>query len=165
MNKYVKYLKDQFLVENKIIFKKYQLIKKIGQGAFGNIYSVKRLTDKMIFALKSENVNAEIKLLKSEAFTLITLQGFGIPKYITYGHLKNYNILIEELLGKSLHYIYIENRKTCNLIDICLIGIQLLDRIEWIHSKDIVYIDVKPHNFFNWFKKSKCNICCRFWFM
>ena len=85
--------------------------------------------------------------MKSEAFNLITLQGFGIPKYITFGHTKKYNILIEELLDKSLHDIFFQKKIICNLIDICLIGIQLLDRLEWIHSKDIIYGDIKPENF------------------
>ena len=43
--------------------------------------------------------------------------------------------------------IFIQKKVRCNLIDICLIGIQLLERLEWIHSKDIIYRDIKPENF------------------
>ena len=88
------------------------------------------------------------KILESESYYLFTLQGgLGIPKFISYGHTKNYNILIETLLGKSLFNIFIENKAKANLNDICLIGMQILDRLEFIHSKDIIYRDVKPENF------------------
>jgi len=43
-------LNDIFLKENKFIFKKYKPIKKIGEGSFGKIYSVIRLTDQSVFA-------------------------------------------------------------------------------------------------------------------
>ena len=140
--------KDDFLKKNNLIFQKYKPLKKIGQGSFGNIYSVMRLNDKSLFALKTEKINYKDKILESEAYYLFTLQGFGIPKFISYGHTKNYNILIEELLGKSLKNIFIENNAKCNnIIDICLIGIQILDRLEYIHSKNIIYRDIKPENF------------------
>ena len=138
---------DTFISDNKLIFKKYKPIKKIGSGSFSNIYSVFNLNDKKYYALKSEKINSDKKLLEAEAYFLFTLQGFGIPKFISFGHTKKYNILIEELLDKSLNTIFIENNKKCNLIDICLIGIQLIDRLEWIHSKHIVYRDIKPENF------------------
>ena len=139
---------DEFLKENKFIFKKYKPIKKLDQGAFGNIYSAIRLTDKSVFAMKTEKKTAEIKSLESEAFFLFTLQnGFGFPKLISYGHTKNYNILIETLFDKSLFNMFIKKKRNCNLIDASLIGLQILDRLEYIHSKDIVYRDVKPENF------------------
>ena len=31
--------------------------------------------------------------------------------------------------------------------DVCLIGKQVIDRIQWIHSKFIVHRDIKPDNF------------------
>ena len=138
---------DRFLENNKLIFKKYKPIKKIGFGSFGNVYSVIRLNDKSVFAMKTEKRGINKNLLESEAYYLYILQGFGIPKFISFGKTKNYSILIESLLDKSLHqYFILENRK-CNLSDICLIGLQILDRLVWIHSKDIVYTDVKPENF------------------
>ena len=87
-------------------------------------------------------------MLESEAYTLYTLQnGFGIPKLITYGHNKDYNILIETLLGDSLENIFIKRQLKCNIIDVCAVGIQILDRLEWIHSKNLIYRDIKPENF------------------
>ena len=147
MTKIPKNINDSFLNENKYIFKKYKPIKKIGKGTFGNIYSTIRLKDKSVFAMKTEKKNAIEKILESEAYFLYTLQGFGIPKLISYGQTKKYNILIETLLGNSLHDIFLKKRRLCNIIDLCLIGIQLIDRLEWIHSKNIVYRDVKPENF------------------
>ena len=138
---------DDFLKENEYIFKKYKPIKKINEGAFGNIYSVIRLKDKKVFAMKTEKINSKQKILESEAYYMYILQGYGIPKLISFGQKSKYNILIETLLDKSLHEIYIEKKKECNINDLCLIAIQLIDRLEWIHSKDIIYGDVKPENF------------------
>ena len=141
------FFEDNFLREYPYIFKKYKTIKKIGFGSFGNIYSVIRLEDNNTFAMKIEKKNPKQNILESEAYFLYLLQGFGIPKFITYGHVKNYNILIETLLDKSLYQLFIRKKNKCQIDDVCLIGIQILERLEWIHSKDIIYRDVKPENF------------------
>ena len=140
-------LNDSFLKENTIIFKKYKPIKIIGKGAFSKIYSTIRLEDKSVFAMKIEKKNLLRKSLETEAYFLFTLQGFGIPKLITFGQNKNYYILIETLLGKSLFDIFIRNEKSCDLVNMCLIALQLIERLEFIHSKNIIYRDVKPENF------------------
>ena len=140
-------LDDSFLNENKIVFKKYKPIKEIGTGSFGKIYSTIRLEDKSVFAMKTEKRNIYINSLETEAYYLMMLKGFGIPELISYGQNAKYNILIETLLDKSLFDMFIRPKKPCNITNICLIALQLIERLEFIHSKDIIYRDVKPENF------------------
>ncbi len=77
------------------------------------------------------------------------MQGFGIPKFITYGKNKNYNILIEELLGPPLLILWNSenNTKEHRLKAICMLALQILDRLEFIHSKNVIHRDIKPNNF------------------
>ena len=139
-------LDDSFLSENKIIFKKYKPIKEIGNGAFGKIYSTIRIEDKSVYAMKTEKRTPFSNILETEAYFLFILKGLGIPQLISYGHNTKYNILIETLLGKSLYDIFLKTKKHCHINDICLIAIQIIERLQFIHSKDIIYRDVKPEN-------------------
>ena len=137
--------------ENKILssifFKKYKPLKIIGAGTFSVVYEGININNKEKVALKIEQKNAEISLLEKEAFSIFYLQGFGIIKFISFGHNTDFNILVEPLLGKSLYNLYLDNKKSFNLKDICLIGIQCLDRLEHIHSKGFIHGDIKPENF------------------
>ena len=140
--------KDIFLIQNKLIFKKYRPIKLIGKGTFSNVYLSLNIKNKSYVAIKAEKkMQKGVELLESEAFLLYSLRGFGIPKVLTYGRTKTYNILVLPLLGKSLLDLFILKNRSIDLNDICLIAIQILERIEWVHSKNIVYRDIKPENF------------------
>ena len=44
----------------------------------------------------------------------INVPSIGIPKIITFGHIGIYNILVMELLGKSLGQLFKENKKKIN---------------------------------------------------
>ena len=139
---------DYFISQNQILFKKYHLIKLIGIGTFSKVYSGLNLINNSYVAIKAEKRSYYgVQLLESEAFFLYSLRGYGIPEVLSYGKTKTHNVLVMPLLGKSLLEKFIIKNKTVNINDICSVAIQILDRIEWIHSNNIVYRDIKPENF------------------
>ena len=83
-----------------IFFKKYKPIKLIGSGSFSLVYEGVNIKDKTKVALKIEEKNSKISLLKSEALNIFALQGFGIIKFLSFGHNIDFNVLVEPLLGE-----------------------------------------------------------------
>ena len=132
---------------NKIILKKYRIIKRIGKGSFGSVFLGKNIQQNDFVAIKLESKNQTDTILERETYILYSLKGFGIPEVITYGQNIKYNILIQELLGKSIDKIFFEKNRKFSMKDCCMIGIQILDRLEYIHSKYIIHRDIKADNF------------------
>ena len=129
-----------------LIFKKYHTLSKIANGAFSEIYSGTNIINKEKVAIKIEKRNLKDKYLESECFTLFTLRSIGIPKVLSFGHNKDYDILVMPLLGKSLLDIFNAKNLNYEFKDICLIAIQIIDRIQWVHSRKIIHRDIKPDN-------------------
>ena len=133
---------------NQIIFKKYEVKKKCGKTATIDIYEgISKEHNKNPVIIKAENKLQEKLYLEAEAYNLFTFKGFGIPELIKLGKRKNNIILIQQKLGRSLSELFTENKKKFSLNEMCLIGIQCIERLQWIHSKNYVYRNIKPENF------------------
>ena len=132
---------------NHLIFGRYKILKQIGNGAFCEVYSGINKKTKELVAIKFEPKTSKSKSLKSEAYYLFMLKSVGIPKLLSFGENKKYNILVENLLGKSLGKILNENNKKIPLKDSLMIAIQIIERLEYLHSKLLIHRDIKLENF------------------
>ena len=131
--------------------------RKLGNGAFGDVYQGQNKKDKSLVAIKVEkNKNKHFSQLNNEASLLKYLSGCeGIPKIYLYAKFNEYSFLIMDLLGPSLENILIKNKNNIPLKKVINYGLQMIDRIEYIHQRHIIHRDIKPENFL--IKKNKDN--------
>ena len=142
------------ILTKKIIFKKFKLGKLINTSPFGWVYEGKNLVKNIPVAIKIEKTSNN-NLLESEAYILMDIKGFGIPEIISFGKYGNFKILIEELLGKSIQILWNScpykkdplGKNNIFMKDICLLAIQGIERLKYIHSKNVIHRDIKPQNF------------------
>ena len=134
-------------IENKIFFSKFKPDQKIGEGSFGKIYSAHNINTGEKYALKLEAKNISQPLLEQEAYILCYLKGEGIPFIKTFGFSGDFNVLVMELLGKSLEDLFQERGCKFSIKTVCMLGEQMISRLQYVHSKHILHRDIKPDNF------------------
>ena len=129
---------------NKKYFSKFRTIKKLGEGSFGKVYKAEYNNE--YFALKFENRTKGQSLLENEATIMTYLKGPNIPFIKSFGYSGDYNILVMQLMDKSLEDIF-NKRKKFSVKTTCMLGYQMITVLQYIHDRHIIHRDIKPDNF------------------
>jgi casein kinase 1 gamma len=136
------------LTSSLIVGNNYKVGRKIGSGNFGELRLGKNIQTSENVAIKFEKANTRTPLLAIEnKFYRRVQPAEGIPNIYYYGQTGKYNTLVMELLGASLEDLFNLCNREFSVKTVCMIAIQLLHRIEYVHSKFLIYRDIKPENF------------------
>ena len=126
---------------NALIAGKYHVTKRLGSGSFGDIFigEILGTDNKDKVAIKFENASDRSAQLNNEMklYRLIGDDISGFPKIYFFGQWgeNRCNVLVMDLLGKTLEEIFELCNQDFSLKTIIQIVIQLLIRFEYLHSK------------------------------
>lgn len=133
------YLIDELYV----FFKKYV----IGSGSFGKVLYGIDFKRENEFAIKFEK-NEKHSVLKEEIKILKDLEGGeGIPNVYWCGKWSTYKVMVMDLLGPSLDKFFKICGKRFQIETTAILGVEMINRIEYVHSRNFLHRDIKPNNF------------------
>ena len=114
-------------VLNKVFFSQYKALGLIGEGSFGKCFKGINTKNNEEVCFKIEKKSSQKTFLKIESQALETLKGGkGIPYFYLFGYSDNFNILIMELLDKTIEYVFEKNNRNFSIKTTCIIAIQLV---------------------------------------
>ena len=134
-------------VQNNVI-DRYKLLKKIGEGSFGTVYLVYDRTDKKKYACKVENSKSKNRLKgETHIYKYFLAQNIScVPLFHEYIETPEWNLLIMQLLGKSIGNIFEENNKIIDVGSVMKFAVTIIRHLETIHNNGFIHRDIKPDN-------------------
>ena len=133
---------------NQVVGNRFKLLERLGSGSFGETYKAENMRTKKIVAVKLEDTKTTTPQLsfESKIYTMLA-GGTGIPRLFWYGTENYQNILVIELLGKSLERLHAECDHKFSLKTVLMLADQMIACVEYVHNKNFIHRDIKPDNF------------------
>ncbi|KAJ7095934.1 kinase-like domain-containing protein [Mycena belliarum] len=126
----------------------YYLGENLGSGYSGSIFRATHVHTGEVVALKVQHVNHECPTNRYERHLYPSLQGGeGMPTLWACGVEGAWDYLAIDLLGASLDNLYRKSGKeTMELSSVCAIAMQIIARLEFMHSRGILHRDIQLGN-------------------
>lgn len=126
---------------------RYKLMKRIGSGAFGLIFSAKNVNTDEIVAVKLEPTS-QTDTLTHEAAVLQHLSNIpGIPTLRYYGIPDHNRYMVIDLYEKTLQTVSYNYKKAVPVALVRAYALQMMQILSSVHEKGFVHRDIKPENF------------------
>ncbi|KIJ59150.1 hypothetical protein HYDPIDRAFT_101221 [Hydnomerulius pinastri MD-312] len=127
---------------------RYRLGEKLGSGSYATVYRARDIITEQVIAVKLEPItNSAICPLEHEYSVLNQLKGTGLPRPLWFGREGSHQVMVLENLGASLDKL-LQSSSTgaFELSHVAELGLQMISRLEHIHSHNFIHRDVKPQN-------------------
>lgn len=129
---------------------RYAVHEQIGSGSYSDVHlGVDSVTGQRV-AVKLEWQRAEKGRRLLDEARLYKCLGTGnshSPLVRWSGTEGEYNVMVMDLLGPSLESLFTSCGRRFSVKTVAMVALQMIDRIEFVHSCGLVHRDIKPHNF------------------